>query len=175
MILKPHPTSRYNDIYSVLVDVSKQQAGYLSLTYTLSANLEKLFIPEKKRSIAQDNLWQHTCFELFVKVQGESAYREFNFSPSTEWAAYGFSDYRQQQDWLAINSPSITSVIFGDQLKLSVQIALEDLAINPENKPLQLALTAVIEENNNNKSYWALEHPADQPDFHHKNGFTRII
>jgi hypothetical protein len=35
----------------------------------------------------------------------------------------------------------------------------------------QMSLTAVIEETNGRKSYWALAHAAGKPDFHHKDGF----
>jgi hypothetical protein len=38
--------------------------------------------------------------------------------------------------------------------------------------PLQLALTAVIEETNGRKSYWALAHAPGNPDFHDIAGFT---
>jgi hypothetical protein len=35
-----------------------------------------------------------------------------------------------------------------------------------------LNVTAVIEEMNGQKSYWALAHPAAKPDFHNANGFV---
>ena len=41
-----------------------------------------------------DELWQHTCFEAFVRASSGSEYYEFNFSPSTQWAVYRFTDYR---------------------------------------------------------------------------------
>jgi len=36
----------------------------------------------------------------------------------------------------------------------------------------RVALTAVIEETNGTKSYWALKHPPGKPDFHHADGFA---
>ena len=39
----------------------------------------------------------------------------------------------------------------------------------------RLALTAVIEQRDSLKSYWALAHPAGQPDFHHADGFSQIL
>ena len=41
-----------------------------------------------------DDLWQHTCFELFIGAKNDAEYYEFNFSPSGEWAAYEFRNYR---------------------------------------------------------------------------------
>lgn len=35
-----------------------------------------------------------------------------------------------------------------------------------------MAFTAVIELANGDKSYWALAHPSNQPDFHHPAGFV---
>jgi hypothetical protein len=36
----------------------------------------------------------------------------------------------------------------------------------------QIGLTAVIETATGEKSYWALHHPAEKPDFHHRGGFA---
>jgi hypothetical protein len=38
-----------------------------------------------------------------------------------------------------------------------------------------LGLTAVIEETNGRKSYWALKHPPGKPDFHHADCFAAQI
>ena len=45
----------------------------------------------------------------------------------------------------------------------------------PAAAPLQLALTAVIELTDGSKSYWALKHPGERPNFHHRDGFTHEI
>jgi hypothetical protein len=41
-----------------------------------------------------------------------------------------------------------------------------------ENDVYVLAISAVIEETNGTKSYWALAHPPGAPDFHHPDCFT---
>jgi hypothetical protein len=38
--------------------------------------------------------------------------------------------------------------------------------------PLHLGLSAVLEEANGRKSYWALAHPPGKADFHHADCFT---
>ena len=51
----------------------------------------------------------------------------------------------------------------------------EDLACIVElarQEKWQLGLSAVIEELNGHKSYWALAHPPGKPDFHHSDCFT---
>ena len=40
---------------------------------------------------APTNLWQTTCFEAFLRAPGGEAYREWNFAPSGDWAAYDFT------------------------------------------------------------------------------------
>jgi hypothetical protein len=38
-----------------------------------------------------------------------------------------------------------------------------------------VSLTAVIEAADGTLSYWALRHPAPQPDFHHPGGFVLTL
>ena len=40
-------------------------------------------------------LWKTTCFEAFLRAKGEEAYREWNFAPTGNWAAYDFKRYRK--------------------------------------------------------------------------------
>ena len=72
----------------------RKTQGPLSVVYTVEGNLEKLLIPERRQPRIAERLWQHTCCEMFVARKGAAAYHEFNFSPSGEWAAYAFADYR---------------------------------------------------------------------------------
>ncbi len=46
------------------------------------------------------------------------------------------------------------------------------LPIDWQDEPIQLNLTAVIEETDGTKSYWALAHPSGKPDFHHRDCFA---
>lgn len=40
---------------------------------------------------------------------------------------------------------------------------------------MQIALSAVIEEKDGTKSYWALRHPPGKPDFHHPDCFALTL
>src|SRR5690606_3136184 len=42
----------------------------------------------------QDDLWESTCFELFIGSLHETSYYELNFSPSYAWNAYHFTSER---------------------------------------------------------------------------------
>lgn len=158
-------------VRSVQVKVSLQSWGGLLLSYELTGDLTQIRIPEPQRPAAVDRLWEHTCFEVFVAVEGETNYHEFNFSPSCQWAAYSFSDYRVRNAWTASQGPAISFVQSNEHLQLEAVIAAADLPQNITGKPLQLGLTAVIEANDGSCSYWALHHPEARPDFHHRAGF----
>jgi hypothetical protein len=45
------------------------------------------------------------------------------------------------------------------------------IAVDAETK-WDLGLSAVLEEKDGTKSYWALAHPAEKPDFHARNCFV---
>jgi hypothetical protein len=47
-------------------------------------------VPAAVAAARTDELWRHTCFEAFVRTSPAPAYYEFNFAPSTQWAAYRF-------------------------------------------------------------------------------------
>src|SRR6185295_11934300 len=120
-----------------------------------------------------DGLWRHTCFEAFVSIKGDSAYWEFNLSPSGEWAVYHFRDYR---DCAPLGeeeaAPEILAHRAEDRIELDARICLPRLLTR---QPLRLALSAVIEDEANTLSYWALKHPSGKPDFHHPDAFALEI
>jgi hypothetical protein len=149
--------------------------GTLTITYVLSGALDRLRIPDE-RACATDELWQHTCFELFVGAANDAEYYEFNFSPSGAWAAYGFRDYRDggpiHMDGL---EPKITVRRGAESLQLSASLHLDCLAGIRRGVRLTLGLSAVVEEQSGALSYWALNHPAGKPDLHHPDNFALQI
>jgi hypothetical protein len=170
-----HPETRSQAVHGIESRVSWTEGGALALTYTLTGEIRRLRIPPLRPSRTADRLWEHTCFEAFVSLKGDSAYYEFNFAPSGEWAAYGFRAYRV--GGLAVNGgviPSITVRTAGDSLVLDARVGLDRLPIH-SGAPLQLGLSAVIEEDDGVLSYWALKHPAGKPDFHYRDSFTLEI
>jgi hypothetical protein len=164
------------DVYSLQIEVDTLPDNGLKLRYELIGNMTKLSIPAPQPPAEIEGLWNHTCFEAFVAVEGERGYREFNFSPSGQWAAFGFSSNRKRSDWKSARFPEI--MIERDQVgcfRLEANIAGEDMPSNVGEKPLQLGLTAVVESSDGNLSFWALTHPSDRPDFHLRDGFTCIL
>lgn len=143
--------------------------GGLSLAYRLNGPLDRLRIPAPLPPEFVDGLWEHTCFEVFIAVAGKPTYREFNFSPSGQWAAYAFRDYREREEFALTDiAPHISVHRFDDRLELDAALAPALLPSTAPDEVLQLGLSAVIEATDGSRSFWALAHPAATPDFHHR-------
>jgi hypothetical protein len=150
------------------VGVACPRFDSLVLSYIVTGNMCDIQMsPTRSRE-----LWQHTCFEAFVRASPGAEYYEFNFAPSTQWAAYQFSSYRSGMRVAAeISAPSIEVRSSTDRYTLQASLELNRLS-SLSSKALRLGLSAVIEDTNGRKSYWALAHPPGKPDFHHADGFT---
>jgi hypothetical protein len=143
--------------------------GGLALNFCLQGDLSGLRIPGPGSSRRADGLWRHTCFEAFVMAGEGPGYREYNFSPSGEWASYDFCGYRDGRASVAEPGPEITVRRDAERLELDTQIPSESL---PPGRSLRLGLSAVVENTHSELSYWALRHPAGRPDFHHADAFA---
>jgi hypothetical protein len=159
LVRHPASTDRIAGIAARIERVGK----ILEVGFTLEGDLSQLSIPEEGPVRRGDKLWQHTCFELFVSP-GMPAYREFNFSPSGEWAAYAFRRYREaEQGGQEVQSIAVRRG--ADKLELDASI------LAPEGG-LTVAISAVVESKSGALSYWALKHPPGKPDFHHPDAFA---
>lgn len=172
-VLVPHPETSRRTAHTIRVQLRWTDAGALALDYALCGDLACLRIPPPRAPQRADNLWQHTCFEAFVSPAGTPEYWEFNVSPSGEWAIYRFHGYRERASFDgADRAPQIAAHRVDDRLDLHVTVSLRDLPITSQSAHLRLGLSAVIEDENGAMSYWALKHPAAQPDFHHADSFS---
>jgi len=168
-----HAAGKSMSVQSVEAFVQRLSASALKLSYRLQGNIHALRIPGSVPAARRDGLWQHTCAELFVAVPDQEAYFEFNFSPSTEWAAYEFSAYRQQGvPAPALDPPLIVCEQQLQELMLQVDIAIPALI---QSERWQLGLSMVIEDAQGQLSYWALVHAGEHPDFHRRESFVLDI
>ena len=158
------------------VEISNTPDGALRLRYFVDGDVSRIALPPQVPSGPADGLWRHTCFEAFVAGHTSNAYCEFNFSPSTQWAVYGFTSYREGMSQLehAI-PPLVTTSITDDRIALEAIVPRETLLSLPGDWTLRLGLAAVIERNDGGLSYWALTHPGERPDFHDPEGFVLQI
>ena len=171
--LIPHSLTPCEPVHRIGVTVRRTLDAGLELRYELEGDIKRLLVPTVSSPRRADKLWQHTCFEVFVREPVRSAYYEFNLSPSTEWAIYRFAGYRAGMETVDVRRPPRIGVQCGEnRMSLEARIDLQPL---PYNATLRLALSAVIEEADHRSSYWALAHPAPKPDFHHADSFTLAL
>jgi len=154
----------------IVATIERLSAGTLRFRYLLAGRIDQLVLPPPAPPLRANNLWRTTCFEAFLAPADGPDYRELNFSPSSQWAAYEFSAYRagRVDAWLPA-PPEIKLTSQKDCLELTVTLSL-DL----EREPYRLGLSAVIEDRGGRISYWAVSHPGggSPPDFHHRSCFA---
>ncbi len=166
--LVQHPATPSAAVQSVIVHVERERHA-VSLRYLIAGDLERLRIPARRPPVRADALWRHTCLEAFLAADGARAYREFNFSPSGEWAAYAFAGYREGGSALDCAPPPIHCQRLPGELELRAK------APCPSGRVLRLGLSAVLEDAQGALSYWALHHPGPTPDFHDPASFTLTL
>ncbi len=167
-VLQPHSDCRAPDI-EIGVELRNAGSSALELRYFLDGAVDGVLLPPAGIPARRDRLWQHTCFEIFIRAVSEEPYHEFNFAPSGQWAAYRFEARRTGMSNMDIAPPSIETSLTGEALELRATL---DVAGLPADKPWLVGLSAVMEEKNGRKSYWALAHPPGEPDFHHPACFA---
>jgi len=154
-----HPPRRVTGVEARIIGADEH---WLRLRWRIDG-AQDLVVPPFAGKGRADNLWQTTCFELFLKPEGGEGYCEFNLSPSERWAAYDFTGYRQGMSERPAEREPQTA------MRLGSSFAIFDAAMPLSALPraeCRMNLAAVIEEQGGVKSYWALAHPADKPDFH---------
>jgi hypothetical protein len=174
MRLTPHPSTPLPASWQLTVrcDAGPQT---LRLVWTLRGDLAAMRLPSPAASAQRDGLWRHTCFEVFVADAVGEGYREFNFSPSSEWAAYRFTAYREGMTALELSeSPQIRLELDATGLQLTTLLprAAMGPTLDGRAQRRRCALTAVIERADGSLAYLALAHPPGRPDFHHRDGFA---
>ena len=157
-----HPESTSDAVSAIEVEVSRPSPRQLVLRYLVSGNTAALRMPPPRPPERRDGLWEHTCFEAFLA--NPPGYLEFNFSPSTEWAAWRFAAHRSGMREAAIMPPKVETLIGFDRFELRAELAMPVLG--------PMGLSAIIEEKDGSKAWWALAHPPGEPNFHHQDCFA---
>jgi hypothetical protein len=170
--LQLHPDSSCVAVMHIDVEVLRSRVDNLRFAYVVTGTIRDLAVPSMAASTRTDELWRHTCFEAFVGSSQSAAYYEFNFAPSTQWAAYRFSSYRiDRRVATEINALQITVQSNPERYILRASLQLGQSLLS-RGSTLRVGLSAVIEEISGHRSYWALAHPPGKADFHHSNSFA---
>lgn len=169
--LKPYPGIAAGAVEALGVEIERSSPSNLSVRYALAGDIGQIVVPGWVARSRADELWRTTCFELFIRKPAGEGYFEFNLSPSGQWAVYRFDAYRSgmaDQDGVEIRN--LERLVDDRSLVLSVILDLDRLGLG--DGAFRLGLSAVVEERSGEKSYWALAHPSDKPDFHHPDSFV---
>lgn len=164
--LVPHPATPPSDPpFKVWANVdhvgSLSSVATTNIWFGVGAPLGRFVTPQSEDPGRKDELWRTTCFEAFLQCVGEGAYREWNFAPSGDWAAYDFSAYREGMAEAEVRPPYVRTEDNFTWFALGATIVVD------ADVEWRLGLNVILEEADGTKSYWALAHPnAGKPDFH---------
>ena len=172
--LVPHPGAPPSEPLKVWVSVDHANSlgatASTNIWFGVGAPIQRFVIPEAPEPARAEDLWQTTCFEAFLRIPGATAYREWNFAPSGEWAAYDFTSHREGRSDADVAPPYIRVEDNLTWWGLGATIAVDADAV------WALGLSAILEETDGTKSYWALAHPpGDKPDFHAADCFAASL
>ena len=173
LLLRPHPDFPSGAVAQIEVEVARPSLAGVALSYTVTGKISEIRMPPVVAAERGDGLWRHTCVEVFVRAASGPGYYEFNFAPSTQWAAYRFESYRSGMSVASeIDAASIKTQSLPNRFTLQATIAIDRLSALSRKAPWRLGFSAVIEDKTGHMSYWALAHPPGKPDFHHMDCFA---
>ena len=152
-----------------------QDQQQLKINYQLHGDLAQLLLPTPTEQPHRKNdLWQTTCFEFFLAVFNAPEYWEFNLAPTGDWNAYGFSDYRRNMSEASNFSTLPLKILNRDSSSYELQTEINLQSITTGNISLEISVTSVIADKNQNLSHWAINHPGTQADFHRRDSFVLL-
>lgn len=173
--LQKHPKSKESSVNAISVNLIAHTDKSMSVAYSAQGDIDRLFIPPRTAGECKDNLWRTTCFEMFVGHTNSTTYWELNFSPSANWAAYKFTDYRQNrqnEESFAINRLQMKQTKERFDLEVGFLFgALQDFDLTT----VCFGFSAVMMDHHGNISYWALRHGDGPPDFHDNTCFSYML
>ncbi|BAZ43852.1 hypothetical protein NIES4102_08540 [Chondrocystis sp. NIES-4102] len=147
-----------------------RQDHQLNIEYLFTGDLATIIIPPpaKTAPTRQYDLWEHTCLEFFLGLEDTTAYWEFNLSPAGNWNVFHLKDYRQDlAEEMVITSLPFTVLQSTDSMQLNLELDLNPIISATQN--LEVGITSVVENQDQQLSYWGLQHPASEPDFHQRD------
>ena len=153
-----------------------RQNNLLAIHYALTGKIEDIFLPTPSViPTRKEELWKTTCFEFFLAVKDFTQYWEFNLSPSGDWNIYCMDKYRRigfREETLIQRlqfetQNEMNRFLLNAVVDLNSMIQVEQL--------FEVGVTAVIQTKMGSETYWALTHPAPEPDFHQRESFVLAL
>lgn len=143
------------------------------IKFMVSGPVKSLVWPEGKTKKRTEGLWNSTCFEVFAAQIGFSKYLEVNLSPAQEWDFYQFDSYRSGMKRVGAEGVLENIVITISESQKTVQFEIHHPCLLTPN--LEISPTVVLQDNMGDKTYWAIQHKSDKPDFHWRDKHWRKL
>jgi hypothetical protein len=144
------------------------------ISFIIQGTCNKVKWPSRNQAPQRkDNLWQHTCFELFLGNNKSEQYLEYNFSPSLDWNATLFQNYRKSSEPANCEPPHNKIIQLTDsrhEYQVTIPLTKAETA-----QTLNLGITTIIESTDSQIMYYALTHTANKPDFHQRDSFILTL
>ena len=164
--LVPHPSTPPLEVSEMSVTMMRLMGGELLLRYRMNQS-SKVVVPRGFSHRSQEDLWRRTCLELFLYDQN-GRYREFNFAPAGDWAAFQFASYRKLiGDYVPEVAPKIDFQRGPQMMTVTVRLPARLL-----DGVKSASLCAVVEEEGGHHWLWSLTHRREEPDFHDPMSFA---
>jgi hypothetical protein len=133
--------------------------------------MKELIVPDPAdRPLRKAGLWEETCLEFFLAAKDSPQYWEINLSPSRHWNVYRFSDYRKGME----EEAAFTSLPFRVERRKNFFLVDVDFPLDgifAAGTPVKAGISAIIKLKRGKRTYWALRHPGQKPDFHLRDSF----
>ncbi|TKB26138.1 DOMON-like domain-containing protein [Desulfopila sp. IMCC35006] len=172
--LYPFAAGSVTETISISGSIARQ-SGALHAAFEVQGGLEWVNWLGTSRSTGRcQELWRHTCFELFFAIPGDPAYWEVNLSPNGCWNIYRFTGYRTGMREEAEVDPPVCHVA-ADGALFSLGCAIDCQALVDDSADLELAVSSVIQDTRGSISYWAIDHLGPEPDFHNRASFSMVL
>lgn len=148
----------------------------LSIHYSVTGEIDSILLPALSDFPSRKHdLWKATCFEFFIAFKDQPGYWEFNLSPSGAWNVYAMDAYRQVNMREETGFPQLPFEFVNTDGGLSVDVSVDLSPILARDSILQIGITAILQTEDGNETYWALSHPGvptTQADFHLRESFA---
>lgn len=166
--LAPFTSTEATKRFNVEANLSKQSEKLLRVEFNIEGPTDLIRWPmlSDRSPQRKDELWKTTCLEVFISCGKENfgTYHEFNCATNGDWNAYDFSSYRQGMT-ASPNLSVAVKQIQSTRMHRTFAIEIDGISTH-EIKAYNL--TMVMEFTNQEKSYWAAQHPLANADFHNK-------
>jgi len=159
-----------NTTITIFLKLEQEQA-YAEIL--VKGDLDQFNFDEAQELKRQNELWQGTCFELFLANKKSNEYIELNLTPSLAWNLYHFDNEREGMSEISVkNKPLIKSSKIGNRYRLRYDLNLENFTLDKETL---FNATAILLRKDGERTFWSPLDMREKPDFHDKAYFLEML